>query len=202
MSTTERDIVTPLRLSRRAMVKAVGAGLGGVAVWPYLSDRSAEVFAAIQATGAPPAPMFLTPAQYATVDTLTETIIPADDHSPGARAARVTDYIDLLLAESDEETRTRWTSGLVALDEMSEQRFKAPFVKLAAPQAIELLTAIARAEPAPQSAVEHFFVATKDATIRGYYTSEIGIHQELDYKGNRMLGEFVGCTHPEHGYTP
>ena len=34
---------------------------------------------------------------------------------------------------------------------------------------------------------------TKQATIRGYYTSEIGIHQELRYKGNQFLPEFVGC---------
>ena len=33
----------------------------------------------------------------------------------------------------------------------------------------------------------------KQATVRGYYTSEIGIHQELRYKGNRFLREFVGC---------
>jgi hypothetical protein len=35
-------------------------------------------------------------------------------------------------------------------------------------------------------------------TIDGYYTSEIGIKQELKYKGNTYLKEFKGCTHPEH----
>jgi hypothetical protein len=38
-----------------------------------------------------------------------------------------------------------------------------------------------------------FFRTTKDATIRGYYTSEIGIQQDLQYKGNQYLPEFVGC---------
>lgn len=189
-------------LSRRALVKSLGAGLGAVAVWPYLSDRSAEAFAAIQATNAPPNLAFLTPAQYATLDAFAETIIPADDHSPGARAARVADYVDLLLSESDAETTKWWSDGLAALDDESARRFKAPFAKLTEPQAVELLTALSRNELAPQSPAEHFFVLTKDATIRGYYTSEIGIQQELEYKGNRMLGEFVGCTHPEHGYTP
>ena len=33
----------------------------------------------------------------------------------------------------------------------------------------------------------------KQATIRGYYTSKIGIHDELHYKGNVFLKEFVGC---------
>jgi hypothetical protein len=36
-------------------------------------------------------------------------------------------------------------------------------------------------------------VISKDATLRGYYTSEIGIHQELKYQGNKFLREFVGC---------
>jgi hypothetical protein len=192
----------PVTVSRRTIVKSLGAGIGGMAVWPYLSDTAAEAFAAIQASGAPPSPAFLTPAQYTTVDVLVETIIPADGHSPGARAARVADYIDLLLAESDDEIRGRWTAGLQALDEASGSRFQAPFARLQASQAADLLMTFARNELTPETQLEHFFVLTKDATIRGYYTSEIGIHQDLQYQGNRMIGEFVGCTHPEHGYTP
>jgi hypothetical protein len=44
-----------------------------------------------------------------------------------------------------------------------------------------------------RSSLETFFYNTKQATIHGYYTSEIGIHQELRYKGNKVLLEFVGC---------
>ena len=33
----------------------------------------------------------------------------------------------------------------------------------------------------------------KQATIRGYYTSKIGIHDDLHYKGNQFLRDFVGC---------
>src|SRR5215510_8112816 len=43
------------------------------------------------------------------------------------------------------------------------------------------------------SPLEAFFVMAKQATIRGYYTSKIGIHDELHYKGNVFLKEFVGC---------
>ena len=45
----------------------------------------------------------------------------------------------------------------------------------------------------PQTPLEAFFVMTKQATIRGYYTSKIGIHDELHYKGNVFLKDFVGC---------
>lgn len=192
---------THLRPSRRALIKTLGAGIGATAVWPYLSDAAAGAFATIQEAGAPPTLVFLTRAQYDTVDALAEAIIPADDHSPGARAARVADYIDLLLFESPEDVRQPWTSGLAALDEACVRRFKTPFARLAGVQAAELLTELSRNELKPASALEHFFVTTKDAVIRGYYTSEIGIQQDLRYQGNRMLPQFVGCTHPEHGAT-
>jgi hypothetical protein len=189
-----------LTFTRRAALKTFGGGLGAIAVWPYLSDHAAEAFASIQAAKAAPALAFLTAGQYATLDAIAETIIPADDHSPGARDARVADYIDLLLAESDQATQQTWTAGLAALDEESRRRFQAPFAQLSGAQATNLLTEISANELAPRTPLETFFKATKDATIRGYYTSEIGIHKELEYKGNKFLTEFVGCTHAEHGY--
>jgi hypothetical protein len=192
----------PLTFTRRAALKSLGGGLGAIAVWPYLSDHAAEAFASIQTAKAPPAPVFLTPAQYATLEAVAETIIPADDHSPGAREARVADYIDLLLFESNEATQQTWTAGLAALDQECRRRFEAPFTHLTGAQATSLLTEISANELAPRTPLETFFKATKDATIRGYYTSEIGIHKELEYKGNKFLTEFVGCTHPEHGYQP
>jgi Gluconate 2-dehydrogenase subunit 3 len=180
----------------------MGAAAGAFAAWPYLSDQAAEAFAALQKTQAAPKLVFLTAAQYATVDAVAETIIPADDHSPGARAARVADYVDLLLGESDAPTKEAWTSGLAALDQASTDRFTAPFAKASASQQTELLTELSRQELSPQTPLEQFFKVTKDATIRGYYTSEIGLHKELQYQGNKFLPEFVGCTHPEHGYVP
>ncbi len=133
----EQGVSHPVTVSRRAVVKALGA----IAVWPYLSDTAAEAFATIQATQAPPQLAFLTAAQYTTLDALTETIIPADDHAPGAREARVADYIDLLLSESDDQTQRTWTAGLALLDAESRRRFKVPYAQLTTPQATELLTA-------------------------------------------------------------
>lgn len=188
----------PLTVSRRAAAKAIGA----VAVWPFLSDRAAAAFATLQASQAPPQLAFLTAAQYTTIDALAETIIPADEHSPGAREARAADYIDLLLAESDDLTQRAWTAGLALLDAESRRRFTVPYAQLTPARATELLTPLARNEDSPKAPLDQFFRSVKDATIRGYYTSEIGIQKELDYKGNRILGEFAGCTHPEHGYEP
>jgi hypothetical protein len=38
-----------------------------------------------------------------------------------------------------------------------------------------------------------FFRDLRELTIRGYYTSKIGIHDDQDYKGNVAQLEFSGC---------
>ena len=57
-----------------------------------------------------------------------------------------------------------------------------------------LMGDVSRFDPdRPRPPLEAFFATTKRATIHGYYTSEIGIHKELRYKGNQILAEFQGC---------
>src|SRR5215510_10121167 len=183
----------PAGVSRRTALKAIGTGIGTVAALPWLSDEGLLAFARIQESDAPPQPKVFSPSQFATLELLVDVIIPADDRSPGAKQARVADYIDLLLSESDPEVTLRWLGGLAALDAEATKRFNAPFVRLNATQVDAILRDISRNERDPKTAIDEFFVMSKEATLRGYYTSEIGIHQELKYQGNKFLREFVGC---------
>jgi len=176
-------------VSRRTALKA----LGTVAALPWLSDAGLVAFVRIQETNAPPQLKLLSPSQFATLEVLVDAIIPTDDRSPGAKQARVADYIDLLLSEVDRETALEWFGGLAALDAEATSRFRAPFSRLGAGQVDQVLQRISRNERAPQTPLETFFVMAKQATIRGYYTSSIGIHDDLHYKGNQFLREFVGC---------
>ncbi len=180
-------------VSRRAALRRLGAGAGAITLLPWLSDVGAQAFAALQRTGAAPVLKALTPAQYAAVDVLVDAIIPTDERSPGAREARVPDYIDLLLSEVDAEVRQQWTDGLAAVDAAAVAQAGAPVARLAAPQVEALLTAISTNEREPQTAAERAFVMIKRAAIQGYYSSEIGIHKDLRYKGNQFLPEFHGC---------
>jgi hypothetical protein len=215
-------------VSRRTALKGIGTGAAAVALLPWLSEEGLAAFAAIQKTAAPPALKVLSPTQYATLEALAEAIIPADERSPGAKEARVADYIDLLLSEADEDRRAQWLDGLRVLDAEAAARYAAPFVNLSGEQTTELLTEASRHEKDPEisrteraaamtkeerpaaptpseqpaeappqprkkTPLEAFFVTAKQATIHGYYTSEIGIHQELRYKGNKVLLEFQGC---------
>ena len=189
--------MTQEAVTRRTVLKTLGVGAGAVAFLPWLSDEGVAAFVEVQRSAAPPTLRALSASQYATVEALAEAIIPADERSPGAKEARVADYIDLLLAEQDETVRQPWLDGLAAFEAEASRRFGSSFAQLAPAQVEELLTDLSRNErPAAgveQTLVEKFFVQAKRATIDGYYTSEIGIHRELRYKGNQVLPEFVGC---------
>jgi hypothetical protein len=43
-----------------------------------------------------------------------------------------------------------------------------------------------------------FFRLIKNLTADGYYTSRVGLLQELGYAGNTVLARFPSCTVPEH----
>jgi hypothetical protein len=183
----------PATLSRRSALKALGTAAGTAAFVPWLSDDGLLAYARIQATGAPPELRILSAAQYATLEALLDTIIPADERSPGAREARVADYVDLLLSEAGDPVRLQWFGGLAALDEHARSEHGVPYRELPPAQMEDVLTAISRNERSPETPLETFFVMAKSAAVHGYYTSEIGIHQELRYQGNQLIPEFVGC---------
>ena len=186
-----------LDLSRRDALK-MAMGVGAAAMIPLVP---AEVAAAAQravASGKTVALKFFTAAQHRAVDALTEVIIPTDERSPGAKAARVADYLDFVLNESSAEARQAWKDGLASLDAVSATQFGKPFADLTAEQQTAIVSEAAKNEGNPTTPLERFFNEAKGRTVHGYYTSEIGIHQELKYKGNQFLPEFVGCDHPEH----
>ena len=122
----------PAGVSRRTALKAFGTGIGTVAALPWLSDEGLLAFARIQESNAPPQPKVFSPSQFATLELLVDAIIPTDDRSPGAKQARVADYIDLLVSEGDRRLSLEWLGGLAALDGEAAARFRAPFAKLTA----------------------------------------------------------------------
>jgi len=140
---------------------------------------------------------FFTPAQHTLVEELSETIIPADSHSGGAKAAKVADYIEQVLREStDDNQKQVWREGLRLIDVMSQHYNGKSFVESGSEERIAVLTVLSDNDHMTDLLEVRFFRDLKGLTVRGYYTSRIGIHDELEYKGNRMLTEFVGCDDP------
>jgi len=181
-----------LELTRRELLKLAG---GAAAVAP-LAGLAATVPAA--AAAAPAAgPAFFTITELKLLDELTELIIPTDEHSPGARAAEVAKFIDGRFAEYDptipdlKQAREEWKAGLAAIDALSKEMNGAGILDVPEEKRIAVLERIAGVKT-PETAAEKFFGKLKTWTARGYYTSKIGIHQELEYKGNTLQTEYAG----------
>jgi len=139
------------------------------------------------------APLFFTKEEFALVDELTELIIPTEDHSPGAKAALAAGYIDFRLSESfEEQTKLIWREGLKLIDQLSQEMHGKRFLETSGEQRIALLTRISMNEMKPEKPEELFFRELKSRTAHAYYSSKIGIHDEMEYKGNTYLKEFVG----------
>lgn len=174
-------------MERRTALKIVALG----ALAPKLSAAKAAVHCTMETGTAWSAEayklQFFSEAENELLDRLMEMIIPEDSHSPGAHAAQVSLFADLMVATSDEATKTEWKKGLALM--------QAEASKSSAAEALAHAAALA---DQPASEFGRFFVALKGMTVNGYYTSAIGIHQDLQYVGNTYLSAFPGCTHEEH----
>jgi hypothetical protein len=192
-------------VSRRKALKILGVGVGATgAVSIYQNptfgqhqhmQHGAKAHARAAETRRP---RFFAPAEMAAITAMSDLIIPADDQSPGAKEAGVPAFIDLMVGSSPEEVRKMWRDGLAAVDRASQGAYKKGFAEAAPDQQVELLEKLSKNEFDPKTPEEKLFRAVKNLTIDGYYTSEIGIHKDLKYKGNSYTKTFVGCTHPEH----
>ena len=145
----------------------------------------------------------LDPHQNATVTTIAELIIPATD-TPGAKGAKVNEFIDLLLTEWYEPAETKeFLAGIRDVDAQSKAKFSAAFVDCSPAQQAELLkqldaAAMEFSASQKQTMQTHgapppmnFFYQMKKLTLAGYYTSEIGFSQEL---GRSIIPPHAGCV--------
>jgi hypothetical protein len=138
-------------------------------------------------------PLFFSPDEFELLDTLTEQIIPTDSHSPGAHAAGVPFYIDRTVAEAFlPDYKEAWKTGLAELNRLSFEEHKHPYLKIGKEKQLALLALLAKAEQDPKTAGEKFFALLKEDTAYAYYTSDIGIHKDIEYKGNVIQMEFAG----------
>ena len=140
-----------------------------------------------------------TPSEFRSLEFLSELLIPADEHSPGALAAKVPDYLDLIVSEMPQDKQRLWRDGLAALDHMSQTRFGCDFCTCSTIQKSELMYWLTENEDNPATLRDQFFVELKSGVVTGFYTSEIGLHLDLRYEGNVFVDRFTGgCTDAEH----
>src|SRR5580692_1513043 len=84
----------------------------------------------------------LNPHQNATVVLMSEIIIPETD-TPGAKGARVNEFIDVILTEwATEEDRNNFLAGLAGVDKQSNDLFGKDFVDASPAQQLALMRAM------------------------------------------------------------
>ena len=173
-------------MDRREAIKRVGVLMGGA----LSMSTVAGVLGGCQAgpTDVAFVPQALTSGRDELVATVAELIIPETD-TPGARGARVHEFIDRMLsAWYEDEERDHFLAELATVDQKTQDAHGKPFLDLTAAEQTDLLTAMEEESIAWMETLgtggsdpdkPPFFVAMKGLTLFGYYTSEVGATQEL-----------------------
>ena len=191
-------------MDRRDALKFLGAAVAASALPPPMLAAFREIHANLSQ---PPALKVLDAHQDATVSAAADLLLPATD-TPGAKAARVNEFIDHILADwYSEEDRTIFLKGLADMDVRTQKLFGRDFVSANAQQQAEILRALGEemaaaligvaSAPAgyrgsaPEPA-DNFYAMFRELTLTGYFTSEIGITQQLHQE--IIPGRFDGCV--------
>jgi hypothetical protein len=177
--------------------KAIHLLLGTAALSLLPRDAFALFRQAHAGLPASPALKTLNPHQDATVTAIAEMIIPQTD-TPGAKAVRVNEFIDLILSDwFDDHDRTKFIAGLANLDSQSHDLYGKDFVNSSPVQQKQILTALdeetteirqaelhasARRRRYSTAVEKPFFHTMKQLTLVGYFTSEEGAKQALHYE--------------------
>jgi len=186
-------------VTRRAVLKSLTMGAVAGSVMRVIPLEAAEtahhMIQAEKASAGAYAPKYFDAHGYKTLQTLCETIIPADADSGGAVEGGAPEFIDLLTSENEEYQATLG-GGIKWLDATCKTRYGKAYLECAQAQQKEILDLIAFRKNADtdeslKDAVE-FFNLLRSMTADGFFTSKIGI-KYLGYKGNTFLTHFDGC---------
>lgn len=158
-----------------------------------LTATAAPALMQLEAAPAAWTPQVFTATQNEMVIALTEAIIPATD-TPGAKAAKVNQYIDRFLAAGPDTEKQRFLSGLAWLDKYSQGKFQQPFAKLSSDQQTQVLTALDAHETPETAEGYRFFRMAKQMTARIFYQTEQG-YQDLN-RGS--VPATFACSHDAH----
>lgn len=191
----------------------VAALAGATMSLPAMADTLEASAARRALTGKP---LFFTADQDATVAELADTIIPTTK-TPGAKAAKVNEVIDIILKDCYKaDDQQRFLEGLARTNKLSQDAYGKAFAQLDPTQRIAIVTklqteakdqlaqmnsgkATAKVEnsqadlqmPDAKKRYTPFFTMLKDLTLTGYFTSEIGATQALEYVA--VPGRYDGC---------
>jgi hypothetical protein len=150
-------------------------------------------------------PDFFTEEQAQLVSELAEILLPKTD-TPGAKEAGVPAFIDSMLKEVySKELKENFLRGIIAFDAKAQEAFGEKFVDGKPEDQLALVKKVhdeAMATHKGGSAWgwwnsgggmgKPFIIEMKELTLTGFFTSEPGATQVLQY--NQVPGPFKGCV--------
>ena len=183
---------------RRQVLKLFGA-ISATCAYPFAAD---ELYGqTVHEHGVPQSPSrFFNEADFKTIARLADLIIPATE-TPGAAATGVPEYIDLVISRESQHQAVL-ADGLRWLDAQAKALGAPHFLELDERGQLSILEPLCAAadtvdtDQTPARNVQ-FFALVKRLTADGYYTSRVGLIEELGYKGNTVRASYPECVH-EH----
>ena len=186
-------------INRREAIRRVAWLMGGAvsapAILGVLGGCSAET-----ATDPEWKPMFLTQAQAALVAEVAEIMIPRTD-TPGAKDVGIAAFIDKMLkAVYPKDEQARFFAGLAELETQAKREHGRAFLELEPPLRAALVKQVHdpaveldQASTLPVAERGRPFILTmKELTMLGYFTSEPGATQVLQYRP--VPGAYHACV--------
>ena len=140
-------------------------------------------------------PQFFTEDQARIISEVVEIIIPKTD-TPGAKDVGVPGFVDLMLKDCyNKEDQDRFLAGLTTFDEEAKKAYGDSFIYCKPDQQVELVTKVHAAALAEsktnKEAKRPFILMAKELTLLGFFTSEPGATQVLQYIA--VPGSYKGC---------
>jgi gluconate 2-dehydrogenase gamma chain len=175
---------------RRSLLKIIGS-IGATCAYPFSSDELfGQTTPAHQhpVTSSAAAQRFFNQRDFETISRIADLIIP-ETETPGAIGAGVPDYIDMVISRNTDEQLVV-ADGLRWLDSEANRKVADKrFVELTEEQQISILEPLCEAADDagknPAARTVQFFGLIKSLTADGYYTSKVGLMEELGYSGNK-----------------
>ncbi len=141
-------------------------------------------------------PKFLSREQGALITEVAEIIIPVTD-TPGAKDVGVPGFIDKMLKDVySKDEQDKFLAAMKAFDDSAKKEYGDPFIELDPEQQVAFVNKVheeaVNAHKTDPSQPRPFILMAKELTMLGFFTSEAGATQVLQY--SPVPGAYKGCV--------
>lgn len=184
-------------INRREAIARVGLILGGsiVGAEAFLSGCARPVGTTFDGV--------ISAASIPFFDEVGETILPETAKSPGAKAAKIGDFMNVIVTDCyTPADQAVFATAEPSINEASQSRYGRAYLELSPDERHELLVAIDAEATTYNDTREagtpaHYFSLVKQLTLWGFFTSEVGSKQALRF--NPVPGRYEGCVDYQEG---